>query len=246
DSATGALAGLDQLNPEQIQQLKTTAALFPDALVDSELGEVPEGWEVKTLDDVTSIIIDHRGKTPKKLGGDWVEEGHSAVSAKNIKGGRITRHDTIRFLDDEIYSKWMKVEIEKGDILLTSEAPMGEMYFITDETKYCLSQRLYALRADNENVTPSFLYLWLQTSIAQADLEGRATGTTVVGIRQVELRKVNSLVPSIEILKNFEKSILPVFEKLNAGELESQRLICLRDELLPKLLSGELSVGSAA
>lgn len=236
-----ALDELDQLSSDQLEQLRMTAGLFSDGLVDSELGEVPEGWKIKTLDEVTSTIIDHRGKTPKKLGGDWVEEGYPAVSAKNIKNGRVVRHDTIRFLNDELYAKWMKVEVEKGDILLTSEAPMGEMYFITDETKYCLSQRLYALRADNKNVTSSFLYLWLQTAIAQADLEGRATGTTVVGIRQVELRKVNALVPPLGILKVFEDAVFVMYEKLNANELESQELEGLRDTLLPKLLSGELS-----
>lgn len=240
DTAAAPFAELDQLNPEQIEQLKTTAALFPDSLVDSELGEIPDGWEVKIIDNVTSNIIDHRGKTPKKLGGDWVGEGYPAVSAKNVKGGRLVRHDTIRFLNDELYSKWMKVEVEKGDILLTSEAPMGEMYFITDETKYCLSQRLYGLRADNQNVTPSFLYLWLQTSIAQADLEGRATGTTVVGIRQVELKKVNVITPSFEIVKAFETTVFSLYERINVNETESKGLSDLRGSLLPKLLAGEL------
>ena len=246
-AAMAAISGkriseLENLLAETLEQLKTTAALFPETLVDSELGEIPEGWEVKTLDDVTSTIIDHRGKTPKKLGGDWVDEGYPAVSAKNIKSGRIVRHDTIRFLNDELYSKWMKTEIEKGDILLTSEAPMGEMYFITDEKKYCLSQRLYALRADNGNVTPAYLYLWLQAPVAQADLEGRATGTTVVGIRQVELKKVNVLVPELYLLERFENLIFSMYEQLNVSEKESQELANLRDDLLPKLLSGELKL----
>tara|TARA_R110001592_G_scaffold146211_3_gene370209 strand:- start:2337 stop:3722 length:1386 start_codon:yes stop_codon:yes gene_type:complete len=240
DAAGAPLEELQQLSPEQLQHLQNIAALFPDALVDSELGEIPEGWGVKTLDEVTSTILDHRGKTPKKLGGDWVDKGYPAISAKNIKNGRLVRHDTIRFLNEDLYAKWMRVEIDKGDILLTSEAPMGEMYFITDATKYCLSQRLYALRADNKNVTPSFLYLWLQTASAQADLENRATGTTVVGIRQVELRKVNALVTPLELLNIFEKAVFPLYEKLSVNELESQELAGLRDELLPKLLSGEI------
>jgi len=242
-AAMAAISGksideLQQLSSEQLQQLKTTADLFPDALVDSELGEVPEGWEVKDLNEVTSIIIDHRGKTPRKLGGDWVEKGYLAISAKNIKGGRITRSDTIRYIDDELYSKWMKVELNKGDILLTSEAPMGEMYYIADDTKYCLSQRLYALRADNKNVTPTFLYLWLQSRIAKTDMESRATGTTVVGIRQVELRKVISLVPSIELLKIFEELSFSAYVKINVSELETKELVSLRDTLLPNLLNG--------
>ncbi|WP_024606955.1 restriction endonuclease subunit S, partial [Pseudoalteromonas sp. TAB23] len=221
------------------QQLKATADLFPDNLIDSELGEIPEGWGVKSLGEVTSAVIDHRGKTPLKLGGDWAKEGYPAISAKNIKNGRLTRHETIRFLDEALYSKWMKVELEKGDIFLTSEAPLGEMYFLTDNTKYCLSQRLYALRADNLNVTPSFLYLWLQTPQAKTDLESRATGTTVVGIRQSELKKVNSIVPTLELLNLFENVVFEMFENINKNETESQRLANLRDLLLPRLLSGK-------
>lgn len=234
-----ALDQLEQQHPEQYQQLKATADLFPDNLIDSELGEIPEGWGVKSLGEVTSAVIDHRGKTPLKLGGDWAKEGYPAISAKNIKNGRLTRHETIRFLDEALYSKWMKVELEKGDIFLTSEAPLGEMYFLTDNTKYCLSQRLYALRADNLNVTPSFLYLWLQTPQAKTDLESRATGTTVVGIRQSELKKVNSIVPTLELLNLFENVVFEMFENINKNETESQRLANLRDLLLPRLLSGK-------
>jgi len=211
-------------------------------LVESELGDIPEGWEVKTINDVTSLIIDHRGKTPKKLGGDWSDTGHPVLSAKIIKAGRIVKHQDIRFVNDEMYCRWMKNELEIGDVLITSEAPLGEMFFLTNDTKYCLSQRLYALRANNKDVTPSYLYQWLQTTIAQADLEGRATGTTVVGIRQVELRKISVLTPNHGLLSVFEKMVFPLLCNLYEKEDENISLGCLRDTLLPKLLSGELAI----
>ena len=228
-----------------LQQLTITAALFPDELEDSEIGEIPKGWRVKTIDDVTSLIIDHRGKTPKKLGGDWADSGHPVLSAKIIKAGRIVNHQNIRFVSDEMYCRWMKEELDVGDVLITSEAPMGEMFFLTQNIKYCLSQRLYALRANNQDVTPSYLYVWLQTATAQADLEGRATGTTVVGIRQVELRKISVLSPKIELVEIFEKLAFPLLRNLYEKEDENIVLGRLRDELLPKLLSGELDIEAA-
>ena len=237
---------LDQLSEEQRQQLSNTAALFPDELEDSELGEVPRGWCVKTIDDVTSLIIDHRGKTPKKLGGDWSDSGHPVLSAKIIKAGRIVNRQNIRFVSEEMYSRWMKEELEVGDVLITSEAPMGEMFFLTENIKYCLSQRLYALRANSQDVTPSYLYIWLQTATAQADLEGRATGTTVVGIRQVELRKISVLSPRIEIVENYEKLVFPLLRNLYEKEDENIVLGQLRDELLSKLLTGDISISNIA
>ena len=181
----------DDASPERVQPLPTSIRqLFANRFVmDAEMGWIPEGWNVSNIDSTTVLIIDHRGKTPKKLGGDWSAVGYPAISAKNIKSGKIVRHDTIRFVDKSLYQKWMKEPLQPGDIALTSEAPLGELYFFAGKHDYLLSQRLYGLRANPQNCSGSFLYFWLQTEQAWSDMEGRATGTTVVGIRQSELRK---------------------------------------------------------
>ena len=75
---------------------------------------------IEPLSKLLELIIDYRGKTPKKLGGGWSTSGIRALSAKNIKTGQIVQEDTIRFVDDSLYKKWMKYEIEKWDILITS------------------------------------------------------------------------------------------------------------------------------
>ncbi|WP_439474492.1 restriction endonuclease subunit S [Algoriphagus formosus] len=227
-----------------LQTNPSLAAQFPSSFVFNEtLGKcIPEGWEVKTIDEVTSLIIDHRGKTPKKLGGDWVDSGYPAISAKNIKDGKLIRHDMIRFVDDTIYSKWMKEPVQKGDIIMTSEAPMGEMFFVAEDTSYCLSQRLYGIRANGINSTPMYLYSWLQTEIARGDLEARCTGTTVTGIKQSELRKVVVLSPSKQILEEYEAKINALYSRINTSNKESETLTQLRDSLLPELISGRVRV----
>jgi len=85
--------------------------------------KVPEGWEVKKLGEIIDKLIDYRGKTPKKLGGDWSSTGYKVLSAKNVKKGKIINNESIRYINEDLYKKWMKDEIQKGDILLTSEAP---------------------------------------------------------------------------------------------------------------------------
>ncbi|MBU1417322.1 MAG: restriction endonuclease subunit S [Proteobacteria bacterium] len=237
-------ADLDQLSSDQLAQLAATAALFPDELVESEQGLIPEGWKVKTIEGVTSHIIDHRGKTPKKLGGAWSESGFAAISAKNIKNGRIINHSSIRYVDEALYQQWMNVELGVGDILLTSEAPMGQMYFLAEETKYLLSQRLYGLRANTELATAAYLYLWLQTTQAKSDMESRATGTTVVGIRQSELRKIKVLSPNIKLLNKFEDLVIPIYQDMHLNENQTVKLNQLQETLLPKLLSGDIAFNS--
>ncbi|ENV74766.1 restriction endonuclease subunit S [Acinetobacter ursingii] len=235
-------AELEQMAKEDFAELKVTAALFPDELVESELGDVPKGWEILDIDKTTSLIIDHRGKTPKKLDGDWSDSGITVLSAKHVKDGCIVNREQLRFVDTELYNKWMKEELEEGDILLTSEGPMGEMYYLASDEKYCLSQRLYALRANTDLVSSAFLYFWLLSPLAKSDMNGRATGTTVVGIRQSELRKVRVLTPPQSICQLFEDTVKANLKSITVNNRGSLDLAQIRDTLLVKLLSGEVDV----
>ena len=233
---------LEQMAKEDFAELQATAALFPDELVESELGEVPRGWEILDIDKTTSLIIDHRGKTPKKLGSDWSDTGITVLSAKHIKDGYIVNREQLRFVDTELYNKWMKEELKEGDILLTSEGPMGEMYYLAFNEKYCLSQRLYALRANTDLISSAFLYFWLLSPYTKSDMNGRATGTTVVGIRQSELRKVKVLTPPKNICDLFNEKVKANLKQIELNNNKSVDLAHIRDILLPKLLSGEISL----
>lgn len=235
-------AELEQMSSDDFAELQATAALFPDEFVESELGEVPKGWGILDIDKTTSLIIDHRGKTPKKLGADWSDRGVTALSAKHIKNGCIVNREQLRFVDTELYNKWMKEELKEGDILLTSEGPMGEMYYLAFDEKYCLSQRLYALRANTDLVSSAFLYFWFLSPFAKSDMNGRATGTTVVGIRQSELRKVKVLTPSKSICDLFHQKVTANLKQIELNNNESVNLAQIRDILLPKLLSGEVDL----
>lgn len=233
---------LQQMDKTNFAELQATVALFPDELMDSELGEVPNGWDFLDIDKTTSLIIDHRGKTPKKLGAEWSDSGITALSAKHVKDGCIVNREQLRFVDTVLYNKWMKEELEEGDILLTSEGPMGEMYYLAFDEKYCLSQRLYALRANTNLVSSEFLYFWMLSPFAKSEMNGRATGTTVVGIRQAELRKVKVLTPSKPICDLFKQKVKANLKQIALNNNKSVNLTQIRDALLPKLLSGELSV----
>lgn len=235
-------AELKQMAEDDLAELQATAALFPEELVESELGEVPKGWEILDIDKTTSLIIDHRGKTPKKLGSDWSDTGITVLSAKHIKDGYIVNREQLRFVDRELYNKWMKEELEEGDILLTSEGPMGEMYYLASDEKYCLSQRLYALRANTDLISSAFLYFWLLSPYAKSDMNGRATGTTVVGIRQSELRKVKVLTPPKNICDLFNEKVKANLKQIALNNNKSVDLAHIRDILLPKLMAGDLTL----
>lgn len=168
-----------------------------------------------TIKDVIEEVIDYRGKTPKKLGGDWSEEKteYMALSAKNIKKGRIVQPDTIRYVNQEMYNKWMKQEVERGTILITSEAPFGELLYWDSDDKIVLSQRLFGLKIKKE-FNSRYIYYYMFSEQFQGELSGRATGSTVTGLRQPELLKCHLKVPNrkyqdiiANILMNIDKKI---------------------------------------
>ncbi|MCH3885665.1 restriction endonuclease subunit S [Tenacibaculum aquimarinum] len=227
----------------QNQTLEQTAqTIFKEWFGKYQIGdELPEGWRVEELDNLLELIIDYRGKTPKKLGMEWSEKGIPALSAKTIKNGKIVRRDAMNFGSPELYKIWMKDELQKGDILLTSEAPLGEMYYINDDTKFILSQRLFALRV-NEKITSEYLYDYLFSKYGQHQLNARASGSTVQGIRQSELRKIEVIVPEENIMKKASLIFRSSIEKKAINSKQIQTLTKTRDALLPKLMRGEIRV----
>jgi len=163
----------------------------------SEIGWIPESAELVPLGELLEIIIDHRGKTPKKLGGDWIDEGIPAISAKNVHNGVLTNRDDIRYVSKSIYKKWMKEDVKRGDIFLASEgATMGEYLYWDFDFPVVLSQRLFCLRADNIRLNSKYLYAFIRSENFQKQLSGRSTGTSVLGVRQSTLLEI--LVPIID------------------------------------------------
>ena len=168
------------------------------------------------LIDCVNDIIDYRGKTPKKLKDNWSEDGdYRAISAKNIKNMNLVNQNSMNKAKASLYKKWMKKEIDKGDILLTSEAPLGETLYWDFEEKIILSQRVFGLKANNEIVNSKYLFAYMQTPFFKHELFARESGTTVTGIRRKELEKVIIKVPSMYIQSYIGQIIYNINYKIN-------------------------------
>jgi len=145
---------------------------------------------VLPLEDCLDALIDYRGKTPVKT-----ESGIPLITAKIIKGGRI--ETPTEFIAKDNYDAWMRRGIPKtGDVVLTVEAPLGEVAQLGHE-KVALAQRVVTLRGKEGVLDSTYLLYLLQTEEMQSKLKARATGTTVLGIKQSELRKVELQLPPI-------------------------------------------------
>ena len=149
------------------------------------------------LGESLEVLIDHRGKTPKKLGADFTDNGIPVASAILVKHGVLDLSDA-RYVSEQTYHEWMKVPVRKGDVLLTSEAPLGRVALVQSDEPLVLGQRLYGLRGRSGVLDSRYLYYALQTDFVLSDLLGRSTGSTVFGIRQSALRKVLIPAPSFD------------------------------------------------
>lgn len=141
------------------------------------------------------LLVDHRGKTPKKLGGDFVLSGVPVISAQAVVTGRV-QWDDLRCVTEEMADKWMPQPMREGDVLLTSEAPLGKVARVDRPGPIVLGQRVFGLRGLGGVLDSGYLFYALQTPLMQSRLAGRSTGTTVLGIRQSALRGASVPAPS--------------------------------------------------
>lgn len=179
-----------------------------------------------SLRQCLELIIDRRGVTPKKLKSTWKADGYKVLSANNVKSSSLQNTNQIRFVDADTYHKWMKTEIEKDDILLTSEAPAGEALLWDSDEKIVVGQRLYALRVRN-TVNPWYLTYYLQSNRGQKEIQNKCSGSTVFGISEkmfdyidvvlpdkTEQDKIASCIATLEFKIDNNKKIINQLESL--------------------------------
>ena len=185
-----------------------------------------------TLGECIKRVIDYRGKTPSKLGGDWVKEGVRVISALNVHGGFIDNENQIRCVTKEIYTKWMQEEIQRYDCFLASEgASLGENAIWDSDEKIVLGQRLYAIRTNPEVLDPWYFALYMQTKRFREQVDQVSTGSTVFGISQPVLLSLKLLLPKIE-----EQRIIGGIYRNLRNKIINNNKICSNLEAVAKLL----------
>ena len=160
------------------------------------------------LESILSTLIDYRGKTPTKS-----LSGVKLITAKVIKGGRI-EDGNHEFIAEADYDSWMRRGLpQQRDILITTEAPLGEVAMLRSAEKVALAQRVILLRANGQLADQDYLFQALKSPLVQARLYARGTGTTVLGIKQSELRQVEIPMPPLPTQRRIA-SILSAYDDL--------------------------------
>lgn len=228
DAAT-QLAQLKANHPEQYASLRATAELFQSAMQDSELGEIPQGWNASKLCDEFDVTM---GQSPP--GHTYNEAGDGVPFFQ----GR--RDFGVRYPSNRVYCTEPKRMAKAGDTLLSVRAPVGDTNLA--RTDCCIGRGIAALR--HKSGCSSFTYysvLQLGQALSSYDSEGTVFGS----INQKNLNSLLVITPPKEILSIFSQIVGATDSRIKSLSEEASTLAELRDTLLPKLLSGELSVAAA-
>lgn len=203
----------------------------------TELGEIPQEWDVISFFNFIEKIIDFRGRTPKKLGMDWGNGNIVALSANNVKMGKIDFNLESYYASEELYKKWMSGnELSKGDILMTMEAPLGNIAIVPDNNKYILSQRVVAFKT-KDFINNTFMKYMLMSDIVQSQLEVLSTGTTAKGINQKNLAKAFVIIPTLKEQEKIASILSTVDEQIDNVDALIEKNKELKKGLMQTLLT---------
>ena len=206
--------------------------------VDSELGMIPEGWKVVTLDDLTSKF--GTGLNPRK---NFVL-GHGNnyyVTIKNMGNNRIYLNDRCDKVDDEALAKINKrSKLQKGDLLFSGIGTIGRVAMVVDDPiNWNTSESVFNMHPI-DTVSSEFIYLLLLSDKFQQYVQQNAQGGVQQGIRMASLKAFQFAIP--DDLNLFDNLVKPIISKVKSNDKENDALSLLRDTLLPRLMSGELEV----
>ena len=158
--------------------------------------EEKKDWIKRLLLSNIEKIIDYRGRTPKKLGLSWSDTGYLALSALNVKNGYIDFNADANYGDQELYERWMgDNHLHKGQVVFTTEAPMGNVAQIPNDDLYILSQRTIAFEVKNDLIREDFLATLLRSPKVFNELTSLSSGGTAKGVSQKSLSNLKVCVP---------------------------------------------------
>ncbi|WP_437597188.1 restriction endonuclease subunit S [Escherichia coli] len=234
-----ALAVFEREHPEQYAELKATAELFPSAMQDSELGEIPEGWYQTLLSEFTGFLNGYAFKSK-----DWRETGFPVVKIGSVKPGFVDLKNC-SYIDGIGIKNLERFEVFSGDILVGMTGYPGETGIIPETM-----QRVY-LNQRVGKFTPlfEFLYSYVYTLVRNNNFKiyvsGQAHGSAQANISSNDILQYPVVKPNDALLRAFDVVVRNLISLKLKNQAQIQSLEQLRDTLLPKLLSGEITLPEA-
>ena len=204
--------------------------LFPERLVASELGNVPEGWEAKNIGDIATIV---GGTTPSTRTPEyWAGGVHYWATTKDLSSlDSPVLSETARKITDAGLDRITSGLLPIGSVLLSSRAPIG--YLAINEVPVAINQGFISISPKKE-MSNLFMLYWCKFS--HTDIIDHANGSTFLEINRRNFRQLKAVFPDLKILDEFDKRAQEFHRSIALNEKQSRTLAELRDALLPGTL----------
>jgi len=207
--------------------------LFPDTVEDSELGDIPKGWELQRFTDTVDII---GGGTPKTSVAEYWDGDipwFSVVDAP--RNSDVWVVDTVKKITREGVENSSTRILSVGTTIISARGTVGRIALVA--VPMAMNQSCYGLRG---KVGTHGFFTYFSTQELVTRLQQHAHGSVFDTITQDTLAGVSLASPPVALIEAFETSVKPTLERIRVNLLSSHTLAALRDALLPRLISGEL------
>ena len=205
-------------------------------MVESELGMIPKGWEVKTLGDIGEIIS---GGTPSTKNEEYYGGEISWITPKDLSGyDRKFISKGERSITELGLQKSSAKLLPKGSVLFSSRAPIG--YVVIAGRSVCTNQGFKSIVCNNNIINNNYVYYFLKYN--KENIENISSGSTFKEISGTHMKNIKIIVPSMDILNNFNDLVKSFDNLLNKNYNEIDSLEGIRDSVLPKIMSGKIKL----
>jgi len=219
------------------------ADLFPDSLEDSERDEIPNGWRLRTIGAIADVVDCSHAKKPERR-----DNGRPLLQLVNIRLDGVLDMSDQFLIDDADYQAWTaRIEASPGDCVITNVGRVGAVAQIPAGVNAALGRNMTALRCRAGWPYPTFLVEALRSESMGEEIALKTdTGTILDALNVRSIPSLRVVIPTESVLEGFEVVARPLRAMMEASEQQRRNLQSLRDQLLRRLLSGELLVPGEA
>jgi type I restriction enzyme, S subunit len=226
---------------------KHVADLFPDSLVQTEVGAAPDGWPVNLLGNLCRRVA------MGPFGSDITTNNYVPSGVPVVRGGNLATgfvHGPFVYLTEQKADALRGANAFANDIVITHRGTLGQVGLIpepSDFPRYVVSQSQMLLSIDKDAATAEYVFEFLRSPAGQHALLANTSQTGVPAIARptTSTRAIRIVEPPIDVLNQFSRAVRATYARRQANVTESRALASLRDTLLPKLISGELRLKDA-
>jgi type I restriction enzyme S subunit len=215
-----------------------TAELFPDSMEESEMGLIPKGWRIGSLEEIVDLQGGYAFKSSS-----WTDCGVPVIKIGSVKPGYVDLTQ-VSYVDTSLAEGISDdYRIPAGSLVVGLTGYVGQVGLVrTHEPVPLVNQRVAKFKPRSGDWKIPFIYCFTRDPKFKVIVEELSTGTAQQNVSNSQILSIPLVIPNNEIQKSFEDSLTPLFNQIINLADENESLKSLRDALLPRLISGELQI----